>query len=247
MKKIGIVLMALFALACSKKDDTTTTTTNTTTTTLPDIYKKFNSSVQVYIEGDEVVIKTTNVPDHKSPYFNSSDSRYEAYNGSNPQFHLNPNRIAEQNIVFRVPLNPKQATNVTPTPLGPIGISVNGIVFFNQYAGPNNAPLTNEINSFDQYSGHPQNSGVYHYHLEPNYLTGKLSKEAFLGVLTDGFPVYGPMENGKTITNSDLDDYHGHFGPTAEYPNGIYHYHFTEQDPYLNGNGFYGIPGKVTL
>jgi hypothetical protein len=132
------------------------------------------------------------------------------------------------------------------TPLGPIGVSLNGVPFFNQYAGPNQ-PLTNEVTSFDQYWGHPQQSGQYHYHVEPKYLTQeKFTKSALLGFLLDGFPVYGPEENGTTVTNAMLDSYHGHTSVTADYPNGIYHYHITSTDPYINGSGFYGTPGTVT-
>jgi hypothetical protein len=35
-------------------------------------------------------------------------------------------------------------------------------------------------------------------------------KDALLGFLLDGFPVYGTIENGVTVTNSNLDVYHGH-------------------------------------
>ncbi|MFM7852722.1 MAG: YHYH protein [Flammeovirgaceae bacterium] len=88
--------------------------------------------------------------------------------------------------------------------------------------------------------------GGYHYHVEPLYLTTANGKSALLGFLLDGFPVYGPNENGKTITNTDLDAYHGHTGVTTEYPNGIYHYHITSADPYINGSGYYGVPGTVS-
>ena len=89
------------------------------------------------------------------------------------------------------------------------------MVFYNQYNGQSN-PLTVEINSFDQYNGHPQQSGMYHYHVEPTYLTAMHGSDALLGFLLDGFPVYGPVENGKTITNADLDSYHGHTSATKE-------------------------------
>ena len=64
--------------------------------------------------------------------------------------------------------------------------------------------------------------------------------------MLDGFPVYGPEENGRRVTNADLDAYHGHVGPTADYPNGIYHYHITDEDPYINGSGFFGTAGTVS-
>jgi hypothetical protein len=129
--------------------------------------------------------------------------------------------------------------------LGPIGIAVNGVALFNQYAA-GRQPLMGEINSFDQYNGHPQNTGQYHYHVEPLYLTTTNGNSSLIGFLLDGYPVYGPFENGKRITNADLDELHGHTGVTADYPNGIYHYHITSEDPYINGAGFYGQPGTVT-
>lgn len=230
-------------------DSTDTTdvsdTTDTTTSGLPPGYEKFISDVSVSLDGDFIVVKTNGVPNHGSPYFGTGDSRYEAYNGTNSQFRLNPNTIQEQNLVFRIPRTPKLDPTHPATPLGPIGVSLNGVPFFNQYAAMR-APLTNEINGFDQYNGHPQGQGSYHYHVEPLYLTGVYGKEALLGFLLDGYPVYGPMEGGVLVSNADLDDYHGHVGPVVDYPNGIYHYHITAEDPYLNGTGYYGVPGTVS-
>jgi hypothetical protein len=245
MKKIMLILSAITGIVCvafiaCKKDAKAVTNVD-----LPEIYKKFNSTVQVYVEGTNIVIKSNGIPDHKSVYFNTSDSRYQAYNGSNPNFSINPNRIMEQSYTFKIPLNPAESANKQATPLGPIGVSVNGVPLFNQYAGPSQ-PLTNEINSFDQYNGHPQQSGAYHYHVEPLYITAQKGKSALIGFLLDGFPVYGPLENGVTLTSSNLDNYHGHTGVTADYPAGIYHYHFTSDAPYLNGNGFWGTKGTVT-
>ncbi len=63
----------------------------------------------------------------------------------------------------------------------------------------------------------------------------------------DGFPVYGPQEESRTtVKSSDLDAYHGHTHKTLDYPNGIYHYHFSADAPYLNGNGYYGTPGTLS-
>ncbi len=226
-------------------DSTTDTGNQNNETGLPPGYEQFIDDVEVYLDGNFIVVKANGVPDHGSPYFDQSDERYEEYNGDNSRFHLNPNRIREQNLTFRIPRNPVEDPNHSATPMGPIGISVNGVPFYNQYAA-GNSPLTNEINSFDHYNGHPQMSGGYHYHIEPLYLTATRGQDALLGFLLDGFPVYGPEENGNVVTNDDLDDYHGHFGPTAEYPDGIYHYHITSADPYLNGAGFYGAKGTVT-
>ncbi len=250
LKTVSISLALVFSmLSCSSSSEDETTDPTVTQYDITPILSKFNGTgLTVSTSGNTVTFTTQNLPDHKSPYWPTNNALYEAYNGTNASFNLNPNRISSQNISISVPLNPKEASNKQATALGPIGISVNGVVFYNQYAGPNNQALTNEINSFDQYLGHPQQFGQYHYHVEPTYLTGQFGDSAFLGLLADGFPVYGPVENGSTITNSDLDDYHGHTGVTADFPNGIYHYHITpNEDPYINGNGYFGTPGNITL
>jgi hypothetical protein len=230
---------------------TTTPTTSTTTTvgtTVPDVYKKIYGATEIYVEGTNIVIKTTGRPDHKSPYYKGTaweSTAYEAYNGTNKNFAINPNTIVERNITIKIPMNPVVDAAHAATAGGPTGISLNGVVFYNQYAAMN-APLTNEINGFDQYNGHPQQQGQYHYHIEPTYLTATKGKNVLLGFLLDGFPVYGPLENGKTITNADLDKYHGHSHATTDYPAGIYHYHITAEDPYISGSGYYGKAGTVT-
>jgi hypothetical protein len=213
---------------------------------LPMGYDKFTNDVTVWQDGSYMVVQGSAVPNHKSPYFLMNDPRYEAYNGSNPNFMLNPNHIATQTLEFRIPANPQMAATHPATPLGPIGVALNGVPFFNQYAGPNQ-PLTNEINSFDQYDGHPQQQGMYHYHVVPTYLTAQNGEDSLLGFLLDGFPVYGPMEDGSVVTNAGLDQYHGHFHSTVDYPGGIYHYHITAEAPYINGTGFYGTAGTVSM
>lgn len=243
---IGCMLVVAISIAC-KKSATSTENPTTTTGTVPDVYKKIYGATDMYVEGNYVVIKTTSMPDHKSPYYQGTQwsDKYEAYNGSNPNYMTNPNRIARFTLTFKIPLNPTVSSDHQATPMGPIGVSLNGVPFYNQYAA-GRASLTNEINSFDQYYGHPQQQGQYHYHAEPYYLTSSRGKEALMGFLLDGFPVYGPNENGKAVTNAELDAYHGHVGATADYPNGIYHYHITSGDPYINGNGYYGTPGTIS-
>jgi len=248
MKNYLIPLLAVIMIAanvsCKKTSNSTTTAT---TDTIPAVYKKIYGVSSMYIDGSYIVIVTKDLPDHKSPYYKGTQwesTMYEAYNGTS-SFAANPNVIETQTITFRIPLNPAEATSHAQTPLGPMGIALNGVPFFDQYAA-GRAVLTTEIVSFDQYGGHPQQTGQYHYHEEPYYLTAKNGESALVGFLLDGFPVYGPMENGKTLTSTDLDSYHGHFGVTADYPNGIYHYHTTADAPYINGSGFYGTPGTVS-
>lgn len=234
-------------LACSKDESTTPATP--TNTTVPEIYKKIYGATSITSDGTWITIKTKGLPDHKSPYYATSNSLYENYTGTTfngVNFKKNPNSITEKNYVFKIPLNPVEATTKKATSLGAIGVSLNGVPFFNQYAGPSQ-PLTGEIVSFDRYWGHPAPGGDYHYHVEPLYLTvEKVGKSALLGFLLDGFPVYGPQENGGPVVESSLDAYHGHKHATSDYPSGIYHYHVTNTDPYINGAGFFGTPGTVS-
>lgn len=249
MKKGMIMLCAIIVLVSCNKDETSTTTP--VSTEVPAVYKKVYGATSITSDGTYIYFKTKNLPDHKSPYYATTNPLYEAYNGTTfggNEFKKNPNTISEYNATVKIPLNPKVDASHPATPLGTIGIALNGVALFNQYAGPNNQALTGEIASFDKYYGHPQNTGVYHYHVEPLYLTTvKSKKSGLMGFLLDGFPVYGPQEeNGTTVTSSMLDAYHGHTHATVDYPNGIYHYHFTADSPYLNGNGYYGTPGTVT-
>ena len=248
-KSISVVVLAMLFFACSTDDSTVTPAASSVE--VPAVFKKIYGASSVTSDGTTISIKVNGLPDHKSPYYATTNSLYQSYSGvtfGGLVFVKNPNSIIEQSGIFKIPINPKMATNHAATPLGPIGIALNGVPFFNQYAGPNNQELKGEMAGFDQFYGHPQNSGVYHYHVEPLHLTTvKSTKSGLMGFLLDGFPVYGPQEEtGSAVTNANLDVYHGHSHATVDYPNGIYHYHFTSDAPYLNGNGFYGTPGTVT-
>jgi hypothetical protein len=246
-----LLILAVAASSCKKSDTVTPGTggSGTNTQTVPDIFNKIYGASSITSDGTYVYIKTTGAPDHKSAYYATSNSLYQSFSGTTfagNTFNKNPNSIATQNYTFKIPINPAVASTHSATGLGAIGVSLNGVPFFNQYTGPNQ-PLTNEVVSFDQYWGHPSPTSEYHYHVEPLYLTTvKASKSALLGFLLDGFPVYGPEENGSAIANASLDAYHGHTSATADYPAGIYHYHITSTDPYINGSGYYGTPGTVT-
>ena len=254
LRNVSIVICAFTAIsfACSSNDDSSSSSDDdgggavATEYDITSILSKFDGTGLSYaINGSTVTFTTQDLPNHTSPYWDMTNPLYEAYNGTNSSWNQNPNSIVTQNITLTVPLYPSEATTHEATALGAIGISLNGVVFYNQYAGPNQ-PLTNEIDSFDQWLGHPQQQGAYHYHIEPTYLTQEFGEDAFLGLLSDGFPVYGALENGATITSSDLDEYHGHTAATVDFPDGIYHYHITADDPYINGNGFFGTPGNIT-
>jgi hypothetical protein len=226
----------------------TLTVNNGTVPTLPPVYNQIYGATSITYDGTFVTIKCQSLPDHKSAYYPAGNPLYENFTGTTfggGNFVRNPNSIIAQNLTFKIPANPVVAATHSATPMGAIGVALDGVPLFNQYAA-GGSPLTNEVNGFDQWWGHPQNTGMYHYHVEPLYLTTvRATKSSLMGFLLDGFPVYGPQETGGAAPTG-LDVYHGHTHATTDYPAGIYHYHFTSDAPYLNGNGFYGTPGTVT-
>ena len=250
---IFFVFTLIFVFSC--KSDETDSNENENTQIPFEIYERvYGVTSNIYQDNNWVYINVNSLPDHGSPYYEGTqweESLYLPYDGSNPfvsNFILNPNRISLQNILFKIPRNPTQSSIINPTQMGPIGVALNGIPFYNQYGAGGN-PLDQEINSFDQYNGHPApgpSGGRYHYHMEPFWLTDNSGRDALIGFLLDGYPIYGPEENGLDLISSDLDEFHGHFHENQDFPNGIYHYHITADAPYLNGLGYYGLPGTVT-
>lgn len=222
----------------------TTTTASTSSaasananTSLTGIYSHFRSAVSISTGSGTVTLQSQDVPDHPSPYWGTGNAMYEAPHAG---MMVNPFRIVAQALTMRVPASPA-VSGMSDTPLGPIGMAVNGVALFNQYAA-GRVPLTTEIISFDRYNGHPAPSNQYHYHFEPLSITSG-NRSGLVGVLLDGFPVYGPDDVGGR-TPAGLDECNGHVGATEDAPNGVYHYHTTSVTPYIAGC-FRGTAGSV--
>jgi hypothetical protein len=269
MKTFGIILVLVLQCSCNNseiEDDMSSTSKDS----FLKLYKMIYNVVSIdSTSSDEyVMVRTTGVPDHKTPFFGKGHEKYEEYNGDNPNFSTAINlmgtisdpTLLTQSITFRFPKYPAEATTHVSTTGGAFGIGRNGVVYFNQYNGAGAALDDLEINNADQYLGHPTpsmggNGGTYHYHYEPKWLTTSFGNESFVGFLLDGFPIYGPYENGIKITNDMLDEFHGHSSTTTDYPTkAIYHYHITSATsskpeilklaaPYINGGKYYGTKG----
>lgn len=160
----------------------------------------------------------------------------------------NPNRIRVQDFHFRFPLVPRRGEAVTRVPMGPIGMALNGVVFFNPFeAGGMNAVEGYSEVWLDSCCGHPQQTGVYHYHKFPSCLKTPFPDEGrghspVIGFAFDGYPVHGPYEEAglmaRDLTGARaLDVCNGHEDPARGY-----HYHVTpNRFPYLIG-GYAGVP-----
>ena len=214
------------------------------------LFNYFDSTVTIYVDGNDIVIEGDGVPSHLSPYFvqtygqtqngfyywldHNGDGINDFWMQTPANMNLNPNRIAQQGYEFRIPLHPAINPNgPADTFLGPIGVSINGVPFFNEYESPTETLTNQVIQSFDPGNGHPAPQGRYHYHFPPDSLI-TVTEDNFLGFAGDGFPVYGPKNpDGNNAQN--LDDYHGEFGPTPDFPDSIYHYHTNFTSPYIIG------------
>ncbi|MGL5862498.1 MAG: YHYH protein [Phycicoccus sp.] len=157
--------------------------------------------------------------------------------------------VTQTPLDVSIPLKPQYTETVTETNLGMIGVVISGAQQFNDYEDQNRTFVAVDDNfsvggvSFvDGCNGHPLAANVgggnYHYHGVPYCITDTIDTQGehsrILGFLLDGFPVYGPQdENGAAVDRADLDECNGEFGPTPEFPDGIYHYHIMEdQTPY---------------
>lgn len=215
---------------------------------LSGFWLKFSCSVTLTKSGSNVTIATKSMPDYKSYYYSSTDICYEAF--SSTARAANPNSIASQTISMVVPYAPTVATTATATPDGAIGIALNGVAIFDNTAAPGD-DIYNEEKTFDKCDGHPEKTGKYHYHSEPGPISN--NDYAFVGILRDGFPIYGRKEYATGTTATGLDSYGGKTGTTVDSPStAVYHYQTNLQtngtaSVYFLTKGYYsGTPGTCT-
>lgn len=179
-----------------------------------------------------LIIESQGYPNHPTAIFPNSG---------------NPNSIRVQSFKFRLPLRPKLAESITRLPRGPIGMALNGVVFFNPFEmeGQNAVAGYSEV-WLDSCCGHPQQTGVYHYHKYPTCVKSPFRENGkqhspIIGFAWDGFPVYGPFESAGVKAmdlqgQQALDVCNGHTDELRGY-----HYHVTPgRFPYILG-GYAGV------
>lgn len=200
-----------------------------------------NATITISHDNDVRTISANGLPkDAKTGIFpiQKTDSVYK--------YDKNPNNIKEQTVHYLLPKNP----NLQPTPScvggGPIGIALNGVAIFNALDGENRDAVAHEAQ--DNCDGHPEKDGTYHYHNISNCLADKKAGHSDLvGYALDGFGIYGIQgEDGKELTNEDLDECHGHIHEIVwdGTKKVMYHYHATHEYPYTIGC-FRGKPQRV--
>ncbi len=210
------------------------------------------SELQIAISGAQRIITGNALPDHPTGRFPVSRSDDAYY------YDRNPNSIRGHVFSVAVPVNPAVADVPTCLPMGPIGIMLTGAVLFNALDARGENALAHEI--LDKCQGHPQQSGLYHYHGKSpcqDDPAAEAEHSALIGYAFDGFGIYGNRdEGGVLLTSSDLDACHGHVGPVMVdgETQTVYHYHATYDYPYtvscfkgsaVSVSGLSAMPGRA--
>lgn len=194
-------------------------------------FDEFNpDAVTVSFDGETVTIESNGLPNHTSPYWPETEPLHiEAVVAT----RLTPGAIGgERSFTVTVPAAPELAFQSTATGLGAIGISVTGVPIFNDQEG-NNRPIEEEIAQTFDYAGAHNGPSGYHYHIEssdvPANTTLSFDDEKLIGIMADGFLLYGRREMDDTYP-TDLDESGGHFGVTP-HSDGVevYHYHIINE------------------
>ncbi len=228
-----------------------------------------SSAVEAGLWGDNVSIRiedgsfsyvSDGLPNHELP-----DQFLVPVEGNNPPFDGDniedefeiadtDGLIVESPLDIDITTTPEYSDEVTLTDLSTIGVMISGAPLFNDYEDMNRQFIAVDDNIsldgvyfIDSCNGHPLASGdSYHYHGVPYCITDVVdvdeSHSTMIGVLLDGFPIYGPQgADGVAMSNSDLDECSGHVEATTEFPDGIYHYHLTEDAAPYSIDCFHGV------
>ena len=197
------------------------------------------ASVLVQPSADRRIIAGNGLPDgHVTGTFpiQASDPAYA--------YDHNPNSISANTVAVSLPLDPVEATTPSCVSGGPVGYALTGIAFFNGLDAGSRDAVAHEVQ--DSCDGHPQQSGMYHYHSASDCLPGVHDHTpTLLGYALDGFGIYNAYdENGVELTNDDLDECHGRTSavPWNGSTQSIYHYVATQAYPYVIGC-YRGTPG----
>ncbi|WP_299385467.1 YHYH protein [uncultured Lacinutrix sp.] len=248
--------------------DNTDTDDSANTNTLHEAFADFDANnLDIALSGDNVVIQTNGLPNHTSPYWSNTTSRtatdpmgntITTVSSSNHENWIEPivttnEQMAPGNIddfngsySLTVSANPQLASSSSATGLGAIGIAVSGAMIYNDEEGPN-VPLDDAVGSLDYTAAHtgPQS---YHYHLETKAWSE--DDDELIGIIADGFFIYGRKCNSTGTYPTDLDASGGHTSTTQHTTTAEYHYHI-QNELYLNSyyilfpGDYQGTPSNI--
>ncbi|HEY1651687.1 MAG TPA: YHYH protein [Acidimicrobiales bacterium] len=194
-----------------------------------------NASHSFIVSGPQRVLVTNDLPTGATTGTFPIASSDPAY-----QYDRNPNSVTAQSYRWSVPADPTAAETPSCIGQGPIGISVDGVVFFNALDDEGRDAGAHELQ--DSCDGHPQMQGVYHYHTYSPCLATAASNAAgsstLVGYALDGYGIYLERDaQGNLPTDADLDACHGRTSAVRWDGRRVvmYHYDITEEYPYTVG------------
>jgi len=232
--------------------DSSTTTCDSPMTELSSAYLEFVAAPNVTIvlseDGCTVSLESAGKPDHTSSYWDSGNASglyVEPEDETLFNQQRSPGDIEDyiNDYDLTVPVSPELAATSSATPLGAIGIALSGAPIFNDSEGTGDVSL-GVIQGFDRNGAHtgPQ---TYHYHLEPQAIS--YDDDSLVGIMADGFFIFGRRCYSTVGYPTDLDESNGHTSITL-YTGGSeedaeYHYHVSTEQ-YLNGDYYLIFPGN---
>jgi len=227
IKLSKFLLCGLLFITFSCSDDAVTVIEDEETTgELHAAFAEFDATqTDIYLQGSSVIIETTGLPNHTTPYWGQGHSMYVAPTTTS-ESEMTPSRIPgyDASATLTVSQNPTLASSTTNTSLGAVGIAVSGAAIFNDQEG--NGPLSSAAGSLDYTGGHI-GPGEYHYHLEPKAFSH--DDENLVGIISDGFFIYGRKCNSTGTYPTDLDASGGHIHTTQHSSEPEYHYHIINE------------------
>ncbi len=218
------VLLISSLIACSADSASDEEIEEAEVTELHAAFAAFNSeATTIYLEGSNVVIETTGLPDHETVYWGEGNALYK----EEPDVDRTPSIMSSNNnaTTIIVDATPNLTGSTVSTQLNTIGIAVSGASIFNDQEG--GGSLNQAAASLD-WTGAHIGPGVYHYHLEPKAFTD--DDEKLVGILLDGVFLYGRKCTSTGTYPTDLDASGGHTTAT-QYTDGEeeYHYHIINE------------------
>jgi hypothetical protein len=152
-------------------------------------------------------------------------------------YDRNPNSISENDVSYSLPTTPVEAATPGCLPPAAVAIMRNGVVAFAPLDELNRDAVAYETQ--DECDGHPQQTGVYHYHDVPSCIVAASEgPSTVVGFATDGYPIVVERNAaGELPTNADLDECHGRTSPVILDGTVVdtYHYSATHEFPYFIG------------
>ena len=234
MRTVFFSILLIGIVSCQKdpiieEQDPTQGSVNITDVVLANFKNDYTGGVSVQVDGDNISISSTGLPDHKTPYWGEGHEMYEEFPGTN-HANMNTTMIAFT-YVMTIPAYPAEASSKEQTELGAVGMALNGAPIYNDYEG-GGLLAENAWGTFDASGAHPGPNEDYHYHSEGTYVT--VDDNNLIGFLRDGFPVYGRKDMDGTYPD-DLDENGGHEGVTDDFSEAIYHYHVSSEEYSTSG------------